>query len=244
MNRFFVPKSSITGSEIRITDQEELRHLGFVLRLTGGDELFVSDGEGGGYLAVVQDVRRDEALLTIKKAHKKIGRDEQKVRISLGCAVPRFTRFEDIVDKCTQLGIDEIIPLVTERTLLKKEAFDKKLPRLRRIALAAAKQSGALFLPLLGAAVMFHDFIAQSQAYNLKLIPNLSRGPLTLKNAVEHFQGGRVLVVIGPEGDFTAQELDAALGAGFRPITLGSSVLRVDTAAVACMGFLRLRLEL
>lgn len=244
MNRFFVPKSSITGSEIHISDKEEVRHLCHVLRLTAGDELFVSDGEGGGYQAVVQDARRNEVLLHIKKTLKKIKRNEQKVRISLGCAIPKSTRFEDIVDKCTQLGADEIVPLVTERTLLKKEVFDKKLARLRRIVLAAAKQSGVLFLPILDGAVMFSDFIAASRAYNLRLIPNLSQAPATLKSAVEHFQGGRVLVAIGPEGDFTKQELDTAFGAGFGPVTLGPAVLRVDTAALACMSFLRLQFDL
>jgi 16S rRNA (uracil1498-N3)-methyltransferase len=160
--------------------------------------------------------------------------------------VPKNVAFEDILDKCTQLGVQEIIPLVTERTFWDRESVEKKSSRFERVLRRAGKQSGALFLPQLKPAMSFREFLAQGASYGLRLIPNLAEGSLTLSQALtekKEAANGRILIVIGPEGDFTDKELKAAFGAGFKGITLGDSVLRVDTAAIASVGFIRLFFE-
>lgn len=240
MNRFFVEKKNITPTTIVVTDAKDVHHLAKVLRVPPGEELFISDGEGGGYLACVERITRDAVVLAVTKELVREKRQDRKILISLACAVPKNASFEDIVDKCTQLGADEIIPLLTERTLIALEAYVKKEERVRRVMIAAAKQSGVLFLPQLRPAVRFSHFLESSADYDLKLLPNLSRQPVSLEAAVKNFTGKRVLVLIGPEGDFTAREIDEALGVGCLGVTLGESVLRVDTAAVAAVSFLRI----
>ncbi len=244
MNRFIVEKNLIGKDEITITDAADIRHLVRVLRMQKGEELFVSDGEGGGYIGAIEQVSKDRITLKIKKTYERQKKEDQKVRITLACAIPKNTGFEDIVDKCTQLGVDEIIPILTERTLVEKAVFEKKSGRLKRIIVAAAKQSGALFLPQLRAPQLFDDLIRSVGNFDLCLIPNLSSKPLSLKDSVSDFNGRRLMVMIGPEGDFSEQEIDRAFQAGCKGVDLGSSVLRVDTAAIAVVSFLRLYFNL
>jgi 16S rRNA (uracil1498-N3)-methyltransferase len=243
MYRFYVEKGQIGKEAIEIQKADDLHHLVRVMRIKEGEEVLITDGEGAGYITEVMQVTKERVSLKIKRVLEKRDRKAQKIKIALACAVPKYAHFEEIVDKATQLGIDEIIPLLTERTFIKKEAFDKKMGRLGRIMRAAAKQSGALFLPHLRGGVYFNDFIKEVSAYDLCLLPNLSKRPLSIKEAVAAFAGGRLLVLIGPEGDFTPDEIRLALEKGCQGVSLGESVLRVDTAAVAVISFLKMFLS-
>ena len=240
MNRFFVEKGQIGKETIDICDSGDVQHLVRSLRVKKGEELFISDGEGTGYIAQVTQVSKHRVSLKIKTTLKKCSRDEQQIKITLACAVPKGVRFEEVVDKATQLGIDEIIPLLTERTFIKKDAFDKKRDRLQRIMTAAAKQSGALFLPHLREVVYFKDFIKEVGPFDLCLLPNLSERPFSLMKAVSAFKGRRILILIGPEGDFSPQERALAFQMGCKGVSLGESVLRVDTAAIVTISFLKM----
>ena len=240
MNRFFVEKSQIGKETIDICDVNDVHHFIQVLRVKKGEDLFITDGQGAGYIAQITQVSKHRVSLKIKKTLKKNSRDEQQIKITLACAVPKGVRFEEVVEVATQLGIDEIIPLLTERTFIKKDAFDKKRDRLERIMTAAAKQIGALFLPFLREAVYFKDFIKEADHFDLCLLPNLSERPFSLKKAVATFKARRILVLIGPEGDFSPQERALAFQMGCQGVSLGESVLRVDTAAIATISFLKM----
>ncbi len=240
MNRFYVDRSLIGPETIKIVSSDDIPHFVRVLRVKTGEEVFVSDGDGGSYIAVARRLAKTEIVLAIKERLPKKKREDRPVRITLACAVPKYAHFEDIVDKATQLGVDEIIPMFTERTLIRKDIFDKKRQRLERIMIAAAKQSGALFLPRLRQFELFEDLMKDVPRFGLCLLPNLSSRSFALKDAVARLKNGDLLVLIGPEGDFTDDEVRKALQAGCLGITLGESVLRVDTAAIAVMSFLRL----
>jgi len=243
MNRFFVEKRNIGKEVIKITDSDDVHHLARVLRLCPGEDVFVSDGEGGGYITEIEKIDKNSVILNIKNAQKRMQKSDRNIIVTLACAIPknaRFARFEDIVDKATQLGVSEIVPLLTERTLIEKGAFDKKRERLRRIIIAAAKQSGVLFLPELRETASFETLIGRLGQYELCLLPNLSHRSHNLKKVVSGFKGKRILVLIGPEGDFTRHEIRVALSSGCVGVSLGDSVLRVDTAAISVMSFLRL----
>ncbi len=245
MNRFLIDKSLIRSGSIEITDREDVHHLAAVLRLKEGESLFVSDGDGGGYVTRAVSVSRRAVVLRVTKALKRKDRSDASLWIALACAVPKNVAFEDIVDKCAQLGVQEIIPLATERTFWDRESVEKKRSRFERVLRRAGKQSGALFLPQLKPTISFKEFLAQSGSYGLRLIPNLAEGTLTLPQALtekKRATDGRILIAIGPEGDFTDKELKAAFGAGFKGVSLGDSVLRVDTAAIASVAFIRLLL--
>ncbi|MFH0940243.1 MAG: RsmE family RNA methyltransferase [Candidatus Omnitrophota bacterium] len=243
MNRFFVEKRNIGKEAIKITDNDDVRHLVSVLRLCPGEDVFISDGEGGGYITKIEKIDKNSVVLKIKDAQKRRQKSESKIIVTLACAIPknaRFARFEDIIDKAAQLGVSEIIPLLTERTLIESGTFDKRRERFKRIIIAAASQSGVLFLPELRETTPFEDLISRLGQYELRLLPNLSDRSHTLREVVSGFTGKKILVLIGPEGDFTKHEIEAALSLGCVGVSLGDSVLRVDTAAISVVSFLRL----
>jgi 16S rRNA (uracil1498-N3)-methyltransferase len=244
MNRFYVPKKNISFGQMMIVEPSDVHHLVHVLRLKTGDKVCVSDGEGVNYETRVASLLREKVILQIEGQSPLKAKNQKKAHISLGIAVPKNARFEEIVDKLTQLGIDVIIPLFTERTLVRKEFFDKRRDRLFRVMFSAAKQSGVSVLPELKEGVDFLTFLKSLSTYDVCLLPNLSQQDLSLKKAVSTLKTRsktvRILVLIGPEGDFTKREIDLALKAGCQAVSLGESVLRVDTAALAVASFLKL----
>lgn len=240
MNRYYADKRCVVGDKIIIHDAQDIRHLVKALRIRLKERMSITDGEGKAYEAEIESISSKEVLLRILKITRESKRGDRKIALSLACAIPKFAKFEEIVDKGTQLGVDEIIPLITERTLVDKDFFIKKNERFKKVMNAAAKQSGALFLPFLRPPVFFRDFIKNLSSYDLKLLPNLTETVSGLKDAVLNFKNGRILVMIGPEGDFTQDEIDLARSSGCQAVSLGESVLRVDTAAIAVLSFLRL----
>ncbi len=240
MNRYFVDKKNILKDSIVIARGEDVHHLARVLRVLPGEELYVSDGEGAAYIAVVERISGNEVILKIKQALKRVLRQDLPVVISLACAMPKNVRFDEIIDKCTQLGIDEIIPIITHRSLVREDIYDRKKERYERVMISAAKQSGVLFLPRLESPLEFSGLLGKLADYDLCLLPNLLNKQLSIRSVAEDFKGRRILAIIGPEGDFTPEEIRAATEAGCKAVSLGDSVLRVDTAAISSVGFLRL----
>ena len=241
MNRFTVDKKHVGPASIDITDAADIRHLTRSLRVRPGEDICVSDGEGAAYIATLEKVTSAAARLSIKERLPVRRREEQRVRLTLACAVPKLAHFDDVIDKGTQLAVDAFVPLLTERSLVSLASCLKKMPRWERVRRAAAKQSGALFLPELQRPVSFKDFLPQLAVYDLKILPHLSEQTRSLDEVCAGFDHGRVVALIGPEGDFTPQEVAAAIGAGCAGVSLGPSVLRVDTAAIAVASFIRMR---
>lgn len=240
MNRFYVSKDNINGEFVRISVPEDVRHLMKVLRVKKGEELYVSDGEGASYLTVLERTAAGSCLFRIKQRMERRSRDQKKWQLSLAVAIPKNTSFEEIIDKGTQLEVDEFIPMVTERTLVPVDRVQKKMERYRRVLYSAARQSGVLFLPYLRDPVDFSEVLSFSSSCSACLLPNLSNKAETLRSAMDDARPGRILACVGPEGDFTGSEIAEAVSKGFRTIGLGESVLRVDTAAIAIASFVRL----
>jgi len=243
VNRFSVDKKNIGQEHIDITDTQDLRHLTRVLRVRPGEDLFISDGEGAGYVTTLGTVTRAHARLVIKERLPVQQRSQRRVRLTVACAVPKADHFEGVIDKGTQLGVDAFVPLVTERGLVGEASCLKKMPRWERVRQAAARQSGVLFLPVVERPVSFQDFLARLGEHDLKLLPHLSEQARVLAQVFEGFDRGRIVVLIGPEGDFSRSEVRCALDAGCTGVSLGRSVLRVDTAAIAVASYVRLRYE-
>jgi len=243
MNRFIVEKGNIGAEHIDIADAQDVRHLTRVLRVRPGEDVFISDGEGAGYVATLEQATAGRARLVLKERLPVRRREERAVRLTVACAVPKASRFEEVIDKGTQLGVDAFVPLLTERGILDEAACLKKVPRWERVRLAAARQSGVLFIPTLAAPTAFEKFLPQLKEYDLRLLPHLSEQARRLTDAFEGFERGRVVVLIGPEGDFSPNEVRLAIDAGCAGISLGCSVLRVDTAAIAVASYVRLRYE-
>ncbi|MFH1281224.1 MAG: RsmE family RNA methyltransferase, partial [Candidatus Omnitrophota bacterium] len=229
---------------IILNDPAQLHHLRDVLRARPGQRIAVFDCSGNEYLAQVLEFGTSGASLEIKEKRPP---NDLDIQITVACAIPKKVKMDDIIDKLTQLGVDCIIPLQTERVIVKLDK-QKKLQRFQRwekIALSAVKQSQRSKLAVIKPITDFKELISQAQDFDLKLIPTLEAERKTLKNifnqTAQPFK--KIMVLIGPEGDFTLAEIFLAKAAGFLPVTLGKQVLRVDTAALAVVSFIKLNAQ-
>ena len=248
MNRFFIEQIDLTEKFIILNDPAQLHHLRDVLRISPGERIAIFDRSGNEYIVVVTEIGSRCAKLEIKN---KRAPDDLNIQITVACAIPKKVKMDDIVDKLTQLGVACIIPLQTERVIVKLDK-QKKLQRFQRwekIALSAVKQSQRSKFVVIEPVTDFKDLIANAQDFDLKLIPTLEGERKSLKEILRAFcpqddkLPRKIIVLIGPEGDFSAQEISLAKEAGFLPVSLGQGVLRVDTAAIAVVSFIKLNEE-
>ena len=239
MNRFFCFSFNISGKNIVIDAPEYVHHIRDVLRLKPKDEVAAFDERGNEYRCVIERITEKVILQIISK---KVSLKDKVARVSIACAIPKKAKFNDIVDKLTQLGVERIIPMFTARVIVKWNK-EKKLAQKRRwekIAVSAVQQSQGASLPLIDQPKDFKQVLAEAGDYDMRLIPHLCGERKTLKDALGTSKPKNILVLIGPEGDFSPQEVKLALDAGFTPVSLGDTVLRVDTAAIAVASFIRL----
>jgi len=166
------------------------------------------------------------------------------IQLTIACALPK-KGLDDIIDMLTQLGVARIIPMMTERVVVRMEGRggQTKLSRWQRLAQAAAEQSQRSDIPEIQAITEFKDVVTKAADYDLKLIPNLEGERKSLNETVQDQSSEKILVLIGPEGDFSPEEVKSAIRAGFIPVSLGNLVLRVDTAAVAVAAYIRMAIE-
>ncbi len=244
MNRFFIDKINLADKVIILNDLAQLHHLRDVLRLKPKEKVGIFDQLGNEYLAIVLEISTNSARLEIKEKRPS---NELSIQITVACAIPKNVKMDEIIDKLTQLGVTCIIPLLTERVIVKLDK-QKKLQRLQRwekIVLSAVKQSQRSKFVQIKPITDFKDILINLQDFDLKIIPTLENESKTLKNILSQSgqQFKKIMILIGPEGDFTPQEISLAKEAGFLPVSLGKQVLRVDTAAVAVVSFLKLNAE-
>jgi 16S rRNA (uracil1498-N3)-methyltransferase len=239
MHRFYVPQK-ITGDTTSISDVEQLHHLRNVLRLRISDEISVLDATGDEYLCTITGLEKHRAVMAVKiRKTTSPGR----YKLAVACAIPKNSRMDDIIDKLTQLGVDTVFPLETERSILKLDEKKKvRVERWGKIARNAAEQSRRNVLPVIHDVTSLKDILDQFNNYDLKLIATLTGERKTLKDILIDAKPDRILVLIGPEGDFTPEEVERALSTGFTPISLGNTVLRVETAAIAVASYIKFAL--
>jgi len=223
MHRFFAKE--VLGDEIKL-DSEESRHLAKVLRLKTGDEVAATDGMGKLYLAVVQEANPKEAVLKILSTQNT---KEGSFYVEIAAAPTKnINRWEWFLEKSTEIGIDAIHPITTdksERKVLKEE-------RQIRILKSAMKQSLKLKLPRLSALQKFEAFVSSDFDGEKYIAHCHDSDKMPLK---QHPKGTKALILIGPEGGFSIEEIKTAKKFGFKAVSLGSSRLRTETAAiVAC----------
>jgi 16S rRNA (uracil1498-N3)-methyltransferase len=218
------------------------------LRLRAGDEAIVLDGAGGVLSCVVHSVGKRCVQLEVR-ARQQI--PPLPYTITLIQAIPKAKLIESIIQKATELGVARVVPLLTERvsTQLDDERAGSKAEKWQRVAVEAIKQSGCAWLPRIEAPMSLEAFLKSGEQFDLPLIASLlpgSRHPREsfLSFEFEHQRKPKsVAVWIGPEGDFTAGEVEAVMQAGARPITLGPQVLRCETAATYCLSVINYELQ-
>ena len=239
MHRIFIPPDAVVGRHIAITDPQALHHLLTVLRLKSG-ELLECVVEGTAiYRGTIAAATRHQLLLDI---HAKSTASAPALSVTIAAALLPADRFEWMLQKATELGAAEIVPLITERTIVRLASRDEERKRLRwqRIMKEAAQQCGQMHVPLLKAVVTLPKLLQRAADYSHCVIPTLeAQQRVPLRQPLQQVrEGDRVLALIGPEGDFTPKEVAAAAAAGAVAVSLGPRVLRSETAALAVLAIL------
>lgn len=227
MHLFYTPDINPSHPDYFLSE-EESKHAVRVLRLAVGDAVTLIDGKGGLYEAEIRDAHPKRTILNIRSVTQEYGKRNHYLHIAVA-PTKNIERTEWFLEKATEIGIDEVSFIICQRS----ERKEAKLDRLNKIVTSAVKQSLKAYHPVLNEPVSFTQFLKQP-LNGEKYIAHCAEGEkFALKQSIT--PNSRYLIMIGPEGDFSPAEVDAAAQAGFKPITLGESRLRTETAALeAC----------
>lgn len=210
-------------------DEEEMQHCTRTLRKREGDCIQVMDGKGKLYDAYIVEINKRQVRLRLGVLHPAPPPRPYRLHIAIA-PTKNIDRIEFFLEKATEIGIDEVSFLRCQRS----ERREVRLDRLEKIVLSAAKQSLQLHLPKINEMLDFKEFIHKNKASN-SFIAHCQQSPLPLL-LHQCARNSPATVLIGPEGDFSNEEIELALQAGYQAISLGESRLRTETAAlVACM---------
>src|SRR6266567_8921974 len=244
MHRFYVAPEQWNPDAPTLAGAEA-HHARDVLRMNRGEKLVLFNGRGREMTAEVVDLNGDE--IRLRKLHE-ADTPPLRCQIVLGQAIPKGKNMELIVQKAVEIGAAEIAPIISDRTVvqLDSESVAQKQSKWQQIAVEAAKQCGQNWLPRVHPPRKLDEFFsgALEGAFDLRLIGSLQPDAQNFKKILADYSsehGNRprsVLMLIGPEGDFTPAELGLARGHGCQPITLGPIILRVETAAIYCLSIL------
>lgn len=235
MHRFYLP-----NLQQPVLSIDEAHHALHVLRLKVGDTLDVFDGRGHEAQCSIVEISKDAVRLqTLTMSNT----PALPCRITLAQAIPKKS-MGLIVQKATELGVASIVPLASDRSVVKLDEDSKKMERWREIALDACKQCGNNWLPEIQPPRKARDFLNSPGQFDLKLIASLQLDSKPLKAILGDATNPKsVLILIGPEGDFTPAELGLAKSAGCLPLSLGPLVLRAETAAIYALSILHHELQ-
>jgi 16S rRNA (uracil1498-N3)-methyltransferase len=232
-HRFYAPPLSFTEASVRL-DAEEAHHLTRVLRLDAGARVFVFDGEDAEYECEVARVAKHEVELNLLRRLDDVV--ESPLRLTLAQALIKGDKLDWVIQKATELGVTRIVPLVTERSDIKRaeERAGQRLQRWRRISLEALKQCGRRMLVDICEPAPFDEY-CESAAQDARLIfserggESLAEVPAKLRNV------NQLSLCVASEGGWGERELRKAASCGFTPVSLGSRILRAETAAIAAV---------
>jgi 16S rRNA (uracil1498-N3)-methyltransferase len=242
MHRFYIASEQWQPDALVLTGSEA-HHCRNVLRLEPTDKVVVFNGEGREITAEI--LPGDTADIHLRKLHD-AQTPQLRCRITLGQAIPKGKNMDLIVQKAVEIGAAEIAPILSDRTVVRldEESAASKQAKWQTVAIEAAKQCGQNWLPQVQTPQTLTQFFKEHRRFDLQLIGSLQSDAVHLKKILEQFSaehGDRprnVLMLVGPEGDFTPAELSLARSQGCRPITLGPIVLRVETASIYCLSIL------
>ena len=244
MQHFFVTPGQVKGKTIYI-EGSDVNHMKNVLRMKKGEQLMISDGDNHKYLCRLEKFREESAVVEIIEEEKKD--TELPSEIYLFQGLPKSDKMELIIQKAVELGVYEVIPTVTKRTVVKLDAKKaaKKTERWREIAKSAAKQSGRGVIPSVAEVMDYRAAIKYAEDLDILLIPyELAEGMEITKTQIESIEPGQsVGIFIGPEGGFEKEEVELVKAAGACEITLGKRILRTETAGLAILSILMYHLE-
>jgi len=229
MHRFFVPPETIEQNRVVITGIQA-RQVREVLRLSTEDHIVVLDNTGLEYRVKLVDINNDNVEGEVLESYT--CPNEPAIRLTLYQALLKGNKFEFVLQKCTEIGVIGFVPIICDRCISSKPS-DLRLERWERIIVEASEQSRRGRLPCLQPAVSFNR--ACNMADGLSLLPWEGESNIGIRKALRDWPSSNVMelrVFIGPEGGFSAQEVEYARDRGIVPITLGDRILRAETAGL------------
>ena len=243
MYHFFVSEEQINGENAYI-EGSDVNHIANVLRMKPGEELLISVKGDWDYLCKIVDIETDRVNLTVLESMEQ---RELPVNITLLQGIPKSDKLEMIIQKAVELGVSEIIPVKTKRVVVKidEKKVDTKVNRWNAIAESAAKQSKRSIIPKVYEPMSIDNALEIVKDFGVKLIPyeNADGIDKTRKILDNMDKTKNIAVFIGPEGGFEESEVERIKNSGFEVITLGKRILRTETAGLALLSNIMIRLE-
>lgn len=244
MHKFFTPPENINEVEGKILG-DDVKHIYKVLRLSEGEEVILNDCNGVEYLGELSSISKTEVIVKILK--KLDVNNESYVEIYLFQGLPKAQKMDLIVQKGTELGITKFIPTITNRVDVKLKGEFKKLDRLNRIALEAAKQSKRSKVPTVEEPISFNEALEQIKEMDLFLVPYENAENFGIKGVVKEVGDNidkikKVGIMVGPEGGFEEDEIIKLKEGNAYIITLGSRILRTETAGFVATSLIQYEL--
>ena len=243
MYHFFVSEEQINGENAYI-EGGDVNHIVNVLRMKPGEELLISVKGDWDYLCKIVDIETDSVNLKVLESMEQ---RELPVNITLLQGIPKSDKLEMIIQKAVELGVSEIIPVKTKRVVVKidEKKADTKVNRWNAIAESAAKQSKRSIIPKVSGPMSIDNALEIVKDFGVKLIPyeNADGIDKTRKILDSMDKTKDIAVFIGPEGGFEEAEVERIKNSGFEVITLGKRILRTETAGLALLSNIMIRLE-
>jgi 16S rRNA (uracil1498-N3)-methyltransferase len=233
MPKFFITEYEITVGNTAYIIGDDAKHIKKSLRMKPEQKLTICNGRGNDFLARINKLENDAVLVDIVSEIEKNG--EPDIKVNIYTAITKGEGFEYAIQKCVEAGVHSIIPLITERTVVKipDSKIDRKNERWNRISFEAAKQSGRSLVPQVAYPKEFEKAIKSVDAEDLSLICYVKEGTLSMK---EHFRANgdakKINIFIGPEGGFTDNEWETAVANGIKSTSLGKRILKAETAGL------------
>ena len=243
MYHFFVSEEQINGENAYI-EGSDVNHIANVLRMKPGEELLISAKGDWDYLCKIVDIETDRVNLKVLESMEQ---RELPVNITLLQGIPKSDKLEMIIQKAVELGVNEIIPVKTKRVVVKidEKKVDTKVNRWNAIAESAAKQSKRSIIPKVHEPMSIDNALEIVKDFGVKLIPyeNADGIDKTRKILDGMDKTKEIAVFIGPEGGYEEAEVERIKNSGFEVITLGKRILRTETAGLALLSNIMIRLE-
>jgi len=228
MNRFFIPGDKIQGTKVQFPEDRS-HQIVRVLRLQIGDHVCVLDNSGTSYLVELVEMDVKTCMGEILKVETNNAEPETNVQLLI--ALTQREKFEFILQKCTEIGVNRFTPVFTERALVQgMSELGKKAERWGRIVMEASEQCHRSRIPQIDAAITFQQCLQTNADH--KLIAYEDEHKFSIHKALSGNRVEKTAVLIGPEGGFSRQEVDLAIAAGWKSVSLGPRILRMETAAM------------
>jgi len=236
-----ISPETVSGDLIEI-DGEDHQHISKSLRMKPGEGLVLCSGDETEYVCDIYEISKKQTVARVEKIQK--NQSEMQIKTILYQGVPKGQKMETVIQKCVELGVDQIVPVITRRTVVKPADLDKKTARWNKISQEAAKQSGRGKIPLITEPVELKGIeeLLKKNALNIVAYENETIG---IKEIFSRFSyPERIGIVIGPEGGFDNCEIKMLESLGVIAVSLGKRILRTETAGMALLSMIVYQYEL